>query len=175
MSKSLSLAETNDELMWNLIARAEQAGIKLEVVGGAHTWEAFPKPRHQKAVKRIEGSITRTAGHEGDCACYSLADVYLKLPDGSIKRPDIAIFCSEPPEMDDFIAQVPKAVVEVISAGYEQKDLEDGPRLYLSQGVLDVLVFDPFRDRLHHFDENVVSIHSSPVTIQLKCGCTLCA
>ena len=35
-------------------------------------------------------------------------------------------------------------MVEVVSRGYEAKDLEIGPRFCLSQGVKDVVVFDPY-------------------------------
>jgi Putative restriction endonuclease len=68
------------------------------------------------------------------CACVHYADIYVAFPDGSLKRPDIAIFCREPEA---------EAVIEVISQGYEFKDLELGPMFYLSQGVKDVVVLDP--------------------------------
>lgn len=61
-----------------------------------------------------------------------------------LQRPDIAIFCREPEELDEAITLLPEAVVEVVSRGYEAKDLEIGPRFYLSQGVKDVVVFDPY-------------------------------
>jgi hypothetical protein len=48
-------------------------------------------------------------------------------PDGSLKRPDISIFCHEPEEQDDAISLVPEAMIEVVSRGYEAKDLEIGP------------------------------------------------
>ncbi len=34
-------------------------------------------------------------------------------------------------------------MIEVVSKGYEAKDLEIGPPFYLAQGVKDVIVFDP--------------------------------
>src|SRR4029453_15978225 len=79
------------------------------------------------------------------CACVHAADVYIQFPDGSLKRPDISIFCREPDdkEQEEAITLVPEAVIEVVSKGYEAKDLEIGPRFYLSQGVKDVVVFDP--------------------------------
>lgn len=60
-----------------------------------------------------------------------------------MKRPDISLFCREPDEQDEAIRLVPEAVIEVVSAGYEAKDLEIGPRFYLTQGVKDIIVFDP--------------------------------
>ncbi len=80
----------------------------------------------------------------GDCGCVHALDVYIQFPNG-LKRPDISIFCREPgeAEQDSFLTMVPEAVVEVVSQGYEAKDLEIGPPFYLSQGVKDVIVFDP--------------------------------
>lgn len=51
--------------------------------------------------------------------------------------------CREPDELDEAITLIPEAVVEVVSKGYEAKDLEIGPRFYLSQGVRDVIVVAP--------------------------------
>jgi hypothetical protein len=59
------------------------------------------------------------------CACYSLQDVLIRFPDPdqSLKRPDIAIFCDEPPESDEALELLPQAVIEILSLGYEDKDL----------------------------------------------------
>ncbi len=59
----------------------------------------------------------------------------------------------------------------MISRGYEAKDLEIGPRFYLSQGVQDVLVFDPYTLLVLHVRRNGVTRRVSPVEIQLECGC----
>jgi Uma2 family endonuclease len=120
---------------------AEQLGIRLETVGGLAIWEAAPVYRHQKAVDRIRATIRPRQG--GQCGCIHAAGVYVQFPDGSLRRPDISLFCREPAGEEDAITLVPEAVVEVVSKGYEAKDLEIGPRFYLLQGVKDVVVFDP--------------------------------
>ena len=63
-----------------------------------------------------------------------VSDVYVSFPDGSLKRPDIAIFCREPDEEDEAIKLVPEAVIEIVGKGYEAKDLELAPQFYLSPG-----------------------------------------
>ena len=126
-----------------LLERANEAGVRLEIVGGLPLWEASPTRRHQQAIDRIRATITPLPDQASACGCIHLADVYICFPDGSLKRPDIAIFCREPDEQDEAITLVPAAVVEVVSAGYEAKDLEIGPRFYLTQGVDDIVVFDP--------------------------------
>lgn len=175
MSALPSYIPSLEDQWLDIFLQANEAGIKLEIVGREHTWEAFPGFLHQEQVDRIRASIKRISGDHGDCACIHAADVYVAFPDGSIKRPDVSIFCTRPQEMEGFIRQIPKAVIEVISKGNERKDLEDGPKVYLAQGVLDVVVFDPQRNKVHHFDATGEHVHASPVTLDLKCGCQVTA
>lgn len=155
--------------------RAEDFGIRLEIVGGLPIWEPYPVYKHQKAVDRIRATIERTAvsseSNDGRRDCIHVSDVYISFPDGSLKRPDISIFCQEPEDEEAAIKLVPEAVVEVISKGYEAKDLEIGPRFYLSQGVKDVVVFNPYTLVVLHVKQTEVARHVSPVEIGLTCGC----
>ncbi len=63
--------------------------------------------------------------------------------------------------------------MEVVSRGYEAKDLEIGPRFYLSQGVKDVVVFDPYTLLVLHLRRDGAFRHVSPVELELKAGCLL--
>lgn len=153
--------------------QANEMGVRLEVVRGLPLWEASPLPRHQRTVDRIRASIQppKDTKSSSKCDCVHLADVYIQFPDGSLKRPDISIFCREPEEEDEAIKLVPEAVIEVISLGYEAKDLEIGPTFYLAQGVKDVIVFDPRTLVVLHVRKDGASSTVSPVKIQLECGC----
>jgi len=148
---------------------AEQLGIRLEKVGGLHIWEAQPLWRHQKAIDRVRATIKPLPGSA--CPCVHTSGVYISFRDGSLKRPDVAIFCQEPQELDEAITLVPDAVVEVVSKGYEAKDLELGPRFYLSQGVRDVIVLDPLTLLVLHVRADQAVRHVSPVRIELQCEC----
>ena len=153
------------------LLQAEELGIKLEIVNGLPIWEAQPVYRHQRAVDRIRSTIvpvTATA-----CQCVHIADVYVSFPNGSLKRPDISIFCREPDEEEEAIALVPEAVIEIISKGYEAKDLQIGPPFYLSQGVKDIVVFNPYTLAVLHVHQDGAEQHISPVEIGLACGCTV--
>lgn len=97
--------------------------------------------------------------------------MYIKFPDGSIKRPDISIFCREPDEEDEAITLVPAAVIEIVSPGYAAKDLEFAPHFYLSQGVKDVLIFDPETLLVLHVQTQGTQRHTSPIKLKLVCGC----
>ena len=145
--------------------------IKLEITGGIPTWEASPSIRHQRAIARIQASIEPIPGSETDCECAHYSDVYINFPDGSLKRPDIAIFCKEPPDQDEALTCLPQAVIEVISPGYEYKDIELNPQFYLAHDVFDVLVVDPRTGVVTHYRTKGVATHRSPVTIDLQCGC----
>jgi Uma2 family endonuclease len=153
----------------------ENGLIKLEITAGIPTWEASPASRHQKAAKRIELSIQPLPG--SPCGCYSLADTYIAFPDGSLKRPDISIFCDEPPDSDTALEIVPLAVIEIISPEAEaaRKDLELNPPLYLSQGVLDVVAFDPRTQQISWWDADTGVDEPrrmlAPQTLRLRCGC----
>jgi Uma2 family endonuclease len=151
------------------LLNAEDLGVKLEIAGKLAIWEASPLLKHQRAVDRIRDSITSNEGTT--CQCFDVADVYVSFPDGSLKRPDISIFCTEPEEEEEAITQVPEAVIEIISKNYEAKDLEVSPPIYLANGVLDVVVFNPYTMEVVHFREGERLTFTSPVEIQLACGC----
>lgn len=163
-----------DQALFRRLMQADELGIRLEVVGGLPIWEASPVLRHQEAVDRIRASIQQSATGSSSgqrCACYHAADVYVVFPDGSLKRPDISIFCRRPDELDGAITLVPEAVIEIISKGFEAKDLEIGPRFYLSQGVKDVIIFDPHTLLVLHLTPTTTQRVVSPVDISLACGC----
>ncbi len=104
-----------------------------------------------------------------------MPDIYIAFPDGSLKRPDVSIFCNEPPdnEKDSATTLIPEAVIEIVSKGYETKDLEIGPRFYLLHGVKDVIVHDPATLLVLHVRRNATLRLVSPVQIALECGCNV--
>ena len=155
----------------HLVEMADDVGVKLEITNGIPTWEAFPGPRHQKAVGRIFATFERSG--QTDCGCFQMLDTYIKFPDGSIKRPDIAVFCEEPPDIDQAYEAVPEAVLEVLSKDYEKKDTEIGAPFYLEQGVKDVILFDPRTQSVTHRRHDGIRQHKSPVVIELECGCRI--
>ena len=160
-----------DQTLLEQISRADEMGVRLEIVGGLPIWEASPMLKHQRAVDRIRATILPITNTEEGGGCVHVADVYIQFPDGSLKRPDISIFCQEPEEEDKPITLIPEAVIEIISKGYEAKDLEIGPPFYLSQGVKDVIVFNPYTLVVLHVRQSGAERHVAPVKIQLLSGC----
>jgi len=97
--------------------------------------------------------------------------VYIRFPDGSLKRPDIAIFCETPPLQEEALTMIPKVVIEIISPGYEYKDVTLNPQFYLAQGVDDVIIVDPRSGAIAHYRKSGVSNHHAPMRLELQCGC----
>jgi len=155
------------------LLNAEDLGVRLEIAGNLPIWEASPLYKHQKQVDRIRDSIEKVESKENFCDCIDAADIYVQFPDGSLKRPDISIFCREPSEeeAEEAIRQVPEAVIEVISKNYEAKDLEISPPIYLANGVKDVVVFNPYTMEVFHFRQGQMLKLNSPVEIKFECGC----
>ncbi|MBC8162177.1 MAG: Uma2 family endonuclease [Roseiflexaceae bacterium] len=162
--------------MQSVILQSDRSGtpVRMEYVRGRFKVEASPASRHQKASKRIEGAIRPSPAADTGCGCYSLADVLIRFhgPDEALKRPDIAVFCVEPPDSDEALDMLPAAVIEILSLGYEEKDLgQDGAAFYRSCGVADVIVFDPRTGVVRHYHAADVEVLQSPTTIELACGC----
>ena len=154
-----------------LLRDADAIGVRLEIIDGLPVWEASPVYFHQAEIDRIRSSIH--ALEDSACACQHVAEVYFRFKDGSLKRPDIAVLCRTPllEEMFDPLMQVPEAVIEVISEGYEDKDMRLAPGFYLTQGVKDVLIFDPRAKLIWHHRADGVARFNSPQAFKLECGC----
>jgi Uma2 family endonuclease len=154
----------------DLFQIADNAGVRLEIIDGLPVWEALPNLTHQEAIDRIRQTF-RTGETKGECACLHYADLHIKFPDGSDKRPDISVFCKRPVETESAVIDVPEAVIEIISKGYEKKDMELGPPFYLGQGVKDVIVYNPYTGTTRHVDCSGDRTHQSSTTLTLHCGC----
>ena len=148
--------------------------VRLMLIGPQQRpiWEASPSPLHQIFVRDIEASIRASADSDDGCACEYIADAYIRLPDSSLVRPDIAIFCAPIPRQREAYAAVPAAVIEIVSPNYEAKDYEELPPVYLANGVRDVVVVDPEQSVfIHYRSGHPRSIQQLPHQVRLECGC----
>ena len=154
-------------------ALGEEIGLKFELTEGGITWEAFPGFAHQEIVFNVQASLDRRGASERGCDCVQGGDVDIVLPDGTVKRPDVSVWCRRPRNMEGFVHEVPEAVVEIVSPGYEAKDLVHGPPLYLRNGVKDVIVFDRAKGEVHHWTQAGRHTVPSPTVFDLVCGCRI--
>ena len=152
---------------------ADEAGLRLEMVRGLAIVEASPVFKHQKIIFQIQQSIRPLSPNDAAaCACVQAADVQIRFPDGSRKRPDIAVFCREPDEPTEETTLLPEAVIEVISRNYEAKDLVIGVPFYQQVGIPDIVVLDPDTGTVRHWQTGQrEKTYKSPVTLSFLCGC----
>ena len=66
---------------------------------------------------------------------------------------------------------IPKAVIEILSKGYERKDTEISLPFYLGQGMPDIVIFDPVLNLVSHYHGGITDTYSSPVDLTFACGC----
>jgi Uma2 family endonuclease len=152
---------------------ARDAGIKIEVHQGLPIWEFMPSPMHVMQTHRIAASLRRGQGGDENCGCYGLQDMAIMFPDGSLRRPDVSVYCELPPATQEAARKLPEAVIEVVSPGSEVKDLELSPSFYLLHGIKDVVVFDPRTGSIAHFRRDGRTHLASPAEIVLDCGCVV--
>lgn len=165
-------APIDEQTLWKVFAQGEDLGLRFELTPGGITWETMPGLRHQELALQVYGSV-RPRQIASGCGCYPGFDVYVWLPNGTVKRPDISIFCRRPEEEEGFIHMVPEAVIEITSPDSEAKDLVAGPPLYLENGVKDVVVHQRSQNKVHHFTSEGCRIQNSGQSITLACGCEL--
>ena len=82
-------------------------------------------------------------------------------------------FYREPDEQDAAAVTLqPEAVIEILSRGYEAKDLEIGVPFYRRMHVKDIIVLDPDTNAVLHWAGQLPARElTSPVEITLQCGC----
>ena len=128
-----------------ILAQADEAGFRMEIIDGLGVWEVMPsRRRHIEAEARIERSVRPDPDRGSDRGCHSYRDLDVRFPNDSLRRPDVAIFCRRPDEEDEAVTFVPEAVV----------------------------VLDPYTGIVwHHRLDRPVERRQSPVDLVLRGGC----
>lgn len=164
--------KTEDPALLAAMMQAEELGFRMEIINGLGVWEFAPAIDHARAEKRIVASIRRAPHSDGDCGCHWYQDILIRFPDGSIRRPDISIFCVDPPSSRQALEVIPEATIEIVSEGSERKDLDLSPDFYLRHGIKDAVVLDPASGNVWHYRNDRPPVRGvSPVEIAFECGC----
>ena len=166
------MATISAEFLDLLVRSADESHVKLQLTDGVTTWEAMPGVRHQRIITDVWSSVRRLGRGESDCGCHAVIDVMIRFPEGSFRSPDVAIYCQRLPDEDGTTDRIPVAVVEIVSAGYEEKDRLGLP-FYLAQGVADVVVYDPRTGEVIHATSEGQTTHQAPVDLDFICGCAV--
>lgn len=162
----------SEEFLEMLVASADHSHVKIQMTDGVPTWEAMPGFKHQRIVQSTFLSVRRMPNSENDCGCHRFLDVMIRFPDGSFRSPDIAIYCQEPPDVDGAGDVIPVAVIEIVSQHYELKD-QIGLPFYLSQGIADVVLYDPRTGEVIHATPQGQTTHTAPAELEFACGCAV--
>lgn len=168
LEKEKNLFPILDEAMEHL---ADASGFKLEITNGIPTWEAFPPLRHQMKVDAVCFSATPNSLHGIREGFTIVRDLTIQFLDGSVKRPDVSIFSTRTIEENTACRQIPEAVIEILSKGYEKKDTEVSLPFYLSWNIPDIVLFDPETNKVSHYHNGQVDEYDSPVDLTFACGC----
>ena len=127
--------------------RAEaREGHLYELSRGIITVSDVPGKKHLRQVHALNKQlyvyvaanpeVVRMIGGCGECKI-------LVPPYESERHPDVAVYRTDPPDTQDIWSiWVPEIVVEVVSAGSEQRDYEEKPAEYLAFGVTEYWVVD---------------------------------
>src|SRR5262245_2439410 len=98
--------------LWEAALAADrELGMRLELVNSVREWAMSSARKHQRSIFRIEHSLYRKPDADTDCECIPSSDTYIRFPEGSLKRPDIAIFCRGPDEQTTAVTLMPEAVI----------------------------------------------------------------
>ena len=123
-----------------------QPGYLYELSRGVVTVVDVPHPKHFALVKAIKRQFAvydlahtdQIYGVAGGGECKILIASL-----GSERHPDVAIYKTPPPEVDDVWAVwVPEIVIEVVSRESRHRDYEEKPEEYLQFGVKEYWILD---------------------------------
>jgi hypothetical protein len=161
-----------DAKFFRIAEMAEDAGLRVEISRDLPIWELMPSPMHMLDAEAISQTIRpgRRAAEIG-CGCHHIRDVAIRFPDGSLRRPDISVFCTRPPRTRQATTVIPTAVIEVVSPTSVMKDTQISPPFYLSHGVQDVFVYDPEALTVRHFHGEKANTFSVPADFETESGC----
>lgn len=135
--------------------RAEgQSGSLYELSRGVVTVVDVPGLKHFAQVNSLHRQLRAyEAANPGVIhAIASGSECKILLEDlQSERHPDVAVYKTPPPEMDDehvWSVWVPELVVEVVSSGSEQRDYEQKPEEYLRFGISEYWIVDGLKSEM---------------------------
>jgi Uma2 family endonuclease len=130
-----------------------EEGHLYELGRGVVVVSDVPNPRHLAQVNAIRRQLMAyDLGHPGKVYAV-VSGSECKVPVATLeseRHPDLAVYLTAPPGDDSKVwhAWVPEVVVEVISAGSEERDYKEKREEYLAFGIKEYWVFDAGRQEL---------------------------
>lgn len=160
-----------DDAFLELAGRTDDH-VRLEITAGLPTWEASPSYAHNDLALAIYESIRPTGTALAECGYYRAFDSYIRFDAQTLRRPDIAIFCTLPPRTRRALTLLPGAVIEILSPDSAEKDRLAVP-IYLAAGVRDVLLVDPDTQTVAWHTAEQSRTYTLPYLAILQIGCAV--
>jgi Uma2 family endonuclease len=124
-------------------------GYIYELNKGVIEVSDVPQPKHGKQVQELRDQLVAyRLSHPGlvDFIAGSNESKILLAEDQSERHPDLSVYLTPPPEVDDvWSLWVPAIVIEVVSKSSIKRDYEDKPDEYLHFGVDEYWIVDTMR------------------------------
>ena len=131
---------------------------RYELRHGEMVEMTFPKPRHNRAQRRLLHLLTRLAG-EHYVVATELA--FRPMPDHELWAADVAVVAelriAESEECDEYLNGSPEIVIEVLSPSNSADEMDDRRATCLAGGCQEFWVVNPRLRTVRIFDREGVS------------------
>lgn len=127
-------------------------GYLYELNKGVIEVNDVPNPKHWYVLQEVRNQLIayQLAHSELVHSVAGSNDAKILLGDHQSERhPDVSVYLTPPPEVDDvWSLWVPEIVVEIVSASSVKRDYQDKPPEYLDFGVMEYWIVDPLKQRM---------------------------
>lgn len=141
----------------------QESDERYEFIDGEVYLLASPKTAHQYSVTNLTVMFSNFFQDSTCTTIVSPYDIELKRTPEQINivQPDLMVICDLEEHLDenDYYKGIPALIVEVISKSTQRKDLIHKLDLYMSCGVKEYWIVNPFNKQVtvYHFEEHNIS------------------
>ena len=119
------------------------------IEGEAYNMSPAPTIKHQSISRNISGLFFMKKQQLKNCSFFE-APTDVVFDDFNVVQPDIFIVC-EDDKSKDYVFEVPKLIIEIISPSTELKDKREKFYLYEKFGVKEYIIVYPEREYIERY------------------------
>ena len=122
-----------------------------ELVSG-YPFQLLPSQssKHSKIHSRLITQASNCIDKNPDCDCIIFNELYWKINDDTVVRPDIMVVCGNP--TTDYLEMPPVLVIEILSPSNMKTDRIIKFEFYQENGVQFYLLVDPLKEKAEVFE-----------------------
>lgn len=129
-----------------------QEGHLYELANGVIEVSQVPNPQHARIIAEIRQQLSVFREANPDTIELIAGGMDSKLligPSESERHPDVCIYLSPQPEVEDvWSLWIPEIVIEVVSESSAKRDYEEKPQEYLELGVKENWIIDKKKNQM---------------------------